>query len=194
MEPALRPSVAELPPARARRVVANRVGSLSLAVTDAMMSAVRVGDESLGEAAALVLLTTLPQPVSVGRVAQVLALSHSGTVRLVDRLESQGWVTRSRGSDARQVHLTLTAAGRARRRRASKDRLDVLEACLQPLDTKELVQLNALLAKVLGARPSAADEAYRICRFCDGDLCTSAQCPVEATLDDAHRLHARASR
>src|SRR2546427_4588586 len=46
-------------------------------------------------------------------------LSHSGVTRLVDRLTQAGLVKRARcDSDRRGTFATLTAAGRARRRRA----------------------------------------------------------------------------
>jgi DNA-binding MarR family transcriptional regulator len=48
---------------------------------------------------------------SIKDLALALAMSHSGTVRLVDRLVGQRWLVRDEGTDARSVRLKLTQRG-----------------------------------------------------------------------------------
>lgn len=51
--------------------------------------------------------------LTVGELAEHLGLRHHSAVGLVDRLEKHGLVVRHQSSsDRRQVHVTLTAAGR----------------------------------------------------------------------------------
>ena len=53
---------------------------------------------------------------TVDRLARVLALTHSGAVRLTDRLAGDGLVERRTGADARSRALYVTPAGAAARK------------------------------------------------------------------------------
>jgi MarR family transcriptional regulator, negative regulator of the multidrug operon emrRAB len=46
---------------------------------------------------------------SIQTVAENLALSHSATVRLIDKLATEGFVHKSEGRDGRNVPLELSA-------------------------------------------------------------------------------------
>jgi len=48
---------------------------------------------------------------SIGELAERLQIRHHSAVGLVDRLESQGYVTRSHGEDRRYVYVSLTQRG-----------------------------------------------------------------------------------
>ena len=50
---------------------------------------------------------------TVNQLCNVLGLTHSGAVRLIDRLAEAGLVTRGPGDDKRSRSITLTAQGRA---------------------------------------------------------------------------------
>ncbi len=79
----------------------NVLGSVAVAITGAVQAAV---DEAAGHSAAgPAALTALRihRGCSVDRLAGVLGLTHSGTVRLVDRLEDDGLLRRGQGQDAR---------------------------------------------------------------------------------------------
>jgi DNA-binding MarR family transcriptional regulator len=111
---------------------------------------------------------------------QVLGLTSSGTVRLVDTLVSAGYVRRRAGADARSTALTLTAAGRAAAKRVVAARADVLTSAMGPLSEPERAVLDELVGKILVGlmRPPGATRWN--CRQCDTGLCrnSGSGCPV----------------
>ena len=91
----------------------NVLGALVLGLTDAMQAAMEQASGLTGAApAALVALDDLLDGGSVDRLRRAVALTSSGGVRLVDRLEAEGLVTRHPGADGRSLALTSTASGR----------------------------------------------------------------------------------
>src|SRR5690242_6565649 len=103
---------------------ANLVGAVALALVDAMRAAVeQAGGHGASGPAALVALDGLLAGASIDRLAWVCGLSHSGAVRLADRLEADGLLQRRTGADGRSVALALTASGRrsAARIRAQRE-------------------------------------------------------------------------
>ena len=90
---------------------ANQLGALALALSDRLATAAEpVGGATAAEA--LVALNGTAAGGSIDALAGIVGLSHSGTVRLVDRLERDGHVERRRGADQRSAALILTPAGR----------------------------------------------------------------------------------
>ena len=89
----------------------NLLGALGVAINDRMDDAFdevcAVGDSA---PAALILIRENPD-TRIEALARYLTLSHSGTVRLVDRLAQAGWVAREACEDKRAVVLVLTKAG-----------------------------------------------------------------------------------
>src|SRR3954469_8866919 len=96
-----------------RQHAANALGALSLAITDRMNAAVEAV-AALGPSApaALAALHEFLDGGSVTQLSLVLGLSHSGTVRLVDRLEAEGFIERVAAQDGRAVSVVLTRGGR----------------------------------------------------------------------------------
>jgi MarR family transcriptional repressor of emrRAB len=97
-------------PARA----ANVLGALALVLTDRVTDAVEAAaaQAETGAVALSALRHVLPPDPSIDLLRQVLGLTHSGTVRLVDRLEAAGQVRRGSGRDGRTRTVSLTTAGR----------------------------------------------------------------------------------
>jgi DNA-binding MarR family transcriptional regulator len=161
--------------------VGNLLGALSLTIADTTADAIgeSSGRSSSDAAALTAMLNFLPKP-SVDRLRQVLGLTPSGTVRLVDRLEAAGLVRRGPGDDARSTSVVLTAAGRRAARRVSAARAGILEDSLQVLDEAEREQLDALLAKVLVGRMRGPGAVRWMCRLCDMRACgrDEGRCPV----------------
>src|SRR5260221_847217 len=90
----------------------NLLGALAVALTDALTAVTERGARH-GAAGPAALVTIADEPrISIERLRQVLQLSHSGAVRLVDRLAVDGLVERQSGRDQRSVSLLLTTAGR----------------------------------------------------------------------------------
>ena len=158
---------------------ANLLGTLSLAVAGRMESAVA---SPLGPSApaALSALDAYLGGEPIDALRQALGLTHSGAVRLVDRLAEAGLAERRRGADARTVAVTLTAAGRAAAHAVRTAREAALEDALAALSPAERVTLGALHEKLLGGLAGDRASARRMCRLCDVEACGHHRgtCPV----------------
>lgn len=169
----------------------NMLGALALTVTDRIRAEVNVSLDAGGEtAAALVLLGANPA-LTVAEIAEALGLTHSGAVRLVDRLCVSGLAERQSGPDARAVHVRLTSAGARQRRRALLRRQAVLDHALQALSPSEEAAFAQMLDKLLRRMLEFPDQGHRFCRLCDEDLCVPHGCPVEERLVELLERQAR---
>ncbi len=153
---------------------ANLLGAFALALAD------RVSATSTAEA--LVTLYDRGAGGSIHDLAAVCALSHSGAVRLVDRLEASGLVERRRGADQRSAALYLTPAGRRAARRVLAAREANLQLAMQLLtddQQRDLAMLAEVVLRGLGAEPGAE---RRLCRLCDLEACgrRRGDCPVSS--------------
>ena len=83
----------------------------------------------------------------VGKLAEVLDLTHSGAVRLVSQLEDAGYAERRPGADRRRVEVVLTASGRRQAARARRAQLAVIRQATEGLDAAEAATLERLLAR-----------------------------------------------
>lgn len=161
---------------------ANLLGALALAVSDRVTET--VADRSGRSASSVAALSALDQFLgepSIDLLSRVLGLSQSGTVRLVDRLEAEGLVRRSSGTDARTTTVPLTSAGRRSARRLEATRLQVLEGVLQPLTGDERRTLGALIGRVLVGMMREPGATRWMCRQCDLTACgrPAGHCPIE---------------
>ena len=125
------------------------LGAVSLALADDLREAGRaVAPYGPSGPAALVALDTDLGGCTNEVLRQALALTHSGTVRLVDRLAEAGLVERRIGPDARSVALHLTPPGRRAARRVAAARDSALERAMTGLTAPQCAQLAALLERV----------------------------------------------
>ncbi|MFW6201244.1 MAG: MarR family transcriptional regulator [Gemmatimonadota bacterium] len=168
----------------AERLV-NLLGAAAVAVGDRLDEAVTRIAGLKGEApAALLTVGTRPgRPIE--QLRRALGLSHSGTVRLVDRLERRGWVRRRSRRGGREVHLELTAEGGTVFAELLEARRAALEDLLAPVPEQERVCLERALASVLGGLPADRDDARRICRLCEHAVCRGSACPVGSAVGAA---------
>ncbi|MGH2804762.1 MAG: hypothetical protein ACRDL4_17210, partial [Thermoleophilaceae bacterium] len=91
---------------------ANLLGAVALAVGDRLRAAAESGSGEGGSApAALVSLAGYLDGGPIDSLRDPLGLTHSATVRVVDRLVAGGLARRRPGSDRRTVSVALTAAG-----------------------------------------------------------------------------------
>ncbi len=157
----------------------NLLGALALSLVDAMNSVVEVNAGYGGEApAALVTLGAEPG-LSINTLRQILNLSHPGTVRLIDRLESQGLVERRSGVDGRTLALFLTDAGGERRQAILTERRRQLQLAISSLTRDDRKQLTKFLEKMLTAMTTTELRSFAICRLCEEEVCPADCCPVE---------------
>jgi DNA-binding MarR family transcriptional regulator len=160
---------------------ANVVGALALILTDRMTDATTdAAGSSSSAATALSALHHFLDGPSIDRLRQVLGLTSSGTVRLVDQLEGAGYVTRRAGADGRSTSVALTAAGRRAARRVSDARAEVLDRALSVLSPAERTQLEAAVSKVLVGLIRGPGAQRWMCRLCDTGVCghETHECPV----------------
>lgn len=165
---------------------ANLLGALSLVVADRMADELAAtSGQSLTTATALSALHDFLDDPSVDLLRQVLGLTHSGTVRLVDRLAAAGYVRRLPGPDGRTTAVRLTASGRRAAARVAAARAEVLDhamSALAALPAAERAAFERSLATVLVAMMRGPGATRWICRLCDTGACGRPQgrCPVAA--------------
>ena len=163
---------------------ANLLGALALALTDALRQETEA-QATLGAGAPAALVTIGIDPGgSIHTLAAVLGLSHSATVRLVDRLAADGLVERRAGADGRTLALHLTPPGRERRQQILDGRRRVLGDALAALSAPERDTLTRLTEILLSGLTQGRQHADHICRLCDEDVCPRETCPVEGAVTD----------
>jgi hypothetical protein len=71
--------------------------------------------------------------------------------------------------------------------RIEQARIAAAADLLSPLSEAQRRQLEAMLARILGARTNGEDDLRRICRLCSFDACESGGqvCPVALAADRA---------
>ncbi len=163
---------------------ANLFGALCQVIADQMSDAVaQAAGRSESAAAALSALGNFLDRPSVGLLRQVLGLTSSGTVRLVDRLAESGYVERGAGGDGRSTAVTLTESGRLAAQRVGDARAAVLTGALAALSPAERETFEQLAGMVLIGMMRGPGAARWICRLCDIGTCRGAPggCPVGNT-------------
>lgn len=150
---------------------ANLLGACALAVAGQMP--VSAADT------ALVALDGWLAGTTIDGLARVLALTHSGAVRLADRLEAAGLVERRQPFNLRIRSLYVTPAGAAEAQRLRSERFAALEDVLGVLDASERAVLTGLVERLLAGITHAGVAPVRTCRLCDADVCGHPdRCPV----------------
>jgi MarR family transcriptional repressor of emrRAB len=170
---------------------ANLLGALGIVLADALADAAEPAGGS-STATALVALYGPSASASIDALARVVGLSHSGTVRLVDRLAADGLVERRRGADQRSTALVLTPAGRRVARQTLRRREGNLQKLLASLTDDQQAALADLTGCVLG---ELGDAEPRVCRLCDLEACgrSRGECPVAPARRPRHSTWGRGS-
>lgn len=140
----------------------NKFAALSLAVTDATLA----GDDDLAPTAVAALITAANNPpASIGEIAAVVGLTHSATVRLIDRLETDGLLHRRRRV-GREVLVEITPAGRRRADELQDRRLAVSANFLAGLSPDERELLGKLIDRMMQDHATNGHDRRRLCRMC----------------------------
>src|SRR5262245_27098744 len=169
----------------------NLLAALALNLGEETSAALEQASGLSGSAAtALLALEEFLGDAHVGRLADVLGLTHSSAVRLVTQLEAAGLAVRRPGADRRRVEVRLTASGRRRAREARQARDAVIHQATSGLGRDEAATLEALLDKLVSARVERRVERRRAgepgawwCRTCDFTACgrPEGRCPAQVT-------------
>jgi DNA-binding MarR family transcriptional regulator len=158
----------------------NIVGAWALEAADLMASHIVPSGLGEREAAALVLVAGHPDR-GIDWLSGRLALTHSGTVRLVDRLVEHGLLVRAPGSNRRVARLRVTDAGREHVEQISASRASALDRLLGCLSDEEQTLFADLAGRMLRARDRDRPAADRACRLCDWPACEP-RCPVDESV------------
>jgi MarR family transcriptional repressor of emrRAB len=178
-------------PEHATARLSNLLASLTLNLAEEGAAAMETAAGVKGAAApALLALEEFLGSAHVGRLADVLGLTHSGAVRLVDQLERGGLVRRRPGVDRRRVEIALTPTGRRRAARARRARDQVIDATIADLDADQVAALETLVDQLVRSRVATRMERRRAggtaawwCRTCDFSACgrETGRCPARST-------------
>jgi DNA-binding MarR family transcriptional regulator len=159
----------------------NLLGALGLAIADRMDDAiVAVAGLAGNDAVALSAVQDFLARPTVDRLAAVLGLSSSGTVRLVDRLDFAGLVRRLSGLDGRSTLVALTPAGRRTGQKVAAARRAFLHGALAVLSPDERRVFGELAGRVLAGMVRPPGATRWTCRLCDTTACgrPEGECPV----------------
>jgi DNA-binding MarR family transcriptional regulator len=129
-----------------------------------------------GETPAALVVIGYGQGMTNEKLRRILGLSHSGTVRLVDRLVSDQLVERRSGADGREVALYLTTKGTAIRKDLLASRISAVASLLDVLSPAETKRLGTLVHELLARQDTTEMDRFTICRMCDDRVCPN--CPL----------------
>jgi DNA-binding MarR family transcriptional regulator len=187
-------------PSSSHQHVANVLGALSLVVADHMSSAIEaVAALGPSASAALAALHEFLDGGSMTQLRSVLGLTHSGTVRLVDRLVAEGLVDRGRSADGRAVSIVLTQRGRRLAAQVLRARRISLDGALSELTAADVRDLSRVLDKMLTtialtrakgrSAPTPGRPQPWLCRLCEFDVCGRSEdnCPVNNAVTTSAR-------
>lgn len=161
--------------------LANLLGALSTGLNDGLheSTTAAAGLDGAAPAALVALLDFIPSG-SVEALSQVVGLTHSGAVRLVDRLVVAGFVAREPGSDARSRSVTLTPEGGRRAHRVRTARQEAIARTIEQLTDGERAVLTELCERLIARltrqrlKRRAANRTPAggaLCRMCDFAAC-----------------------
>src|SRR2546421_2892786 len=141
---------------------ANLLAAAARLVDDAVEESVR-REFACAASAPAALISIAQQPgLSIEQLRRVLGITHSATVRLIDRLQADGLVTR-RKTSGRDVQLALSARGRRMLQRVQRARIAAVQALIEPLSDEARAELDSVLCTVLAAQTHSDEDIYRIC-------------------------------
>jgi MarR family transcriptional regulator, negative regulator of the multidrug operon emrRAB len=156
----------------------NLLGAFVIAVYDQMLERIESELGIGGQAAAALVVIGFNQGRSVDFLSGALQLSHSGCVRVIDKLAQAALVERREGKDRRVVELYLTEAGERRMQVVLRTRGKYLDGLLQSLNLKQQRQFTALIETMLYDMTTCDEHAEAMCRFCDETVCPQGRCPI----------------
>lgn len=173
--------------------LANLLGAVAIGITDTAVGDVALNaDLDTTAVTALVTLLDLARSSSVQTLSQLIGLTHSGAVRLVNRLVRAGLVERTSGPDGRTITVRLTRRGHSVAHGIRSARHAAIAASLSGLTDGQREQL-ATICEVLIANMTSARLAVRagggqpsggaLCRMCDPVACgrPDGNCPAAQT-------------
>jgi DNA-binding MarR family transcriptional regulator len=171
---------------------ANLLGAFLTGLHEQMSSQLEHESELRGDAPAALVAIAYEEGRAVESLRRTLMLSHSWTVRVVEKLENAGLVHKKTGADKRAVALFLTDKGKRKVQQILRARRRCLDAVLGVLPVKEQKRLTSMLERMLAFMTGNEASAEAICKLCEVEVCPQNRCPV--TLAGKVRPATRARR
>ncbi|MGC1457739.1 MAG: MarR family transcriptional regulator [Steroidobacteraceae bacterium] len=167
---------------------ANLLGAFLTGLHDHMSS--RLEQESLiaGDGPAALVAIAYNEGRTVEFLRKTLTLSHSWTVRVVEKLEKAGLVHKKTGTDKREVALFLTDQGKRKVQGIVRARRRCLDEVLAVLPVKDHKKLTTMLERMLAFLTGDDDSAEAICKLCEVDVCPQNRCPVTLAVKPTSEL------
>lgn len=159
----------------------NLIGTLALKIYDLQMDAsVEVSGMSPTACACLISLAHQDKPQTISDIAAICKVSHSGAVRLVEKLESCGYLFKtSLGNDGRKVRVELTDEGYEMRDKILQARRSAIQPAVSKFSCSDWKVIEWAAGFILADMTGSRLESEQICRYCDAEACGGSDCPVE---------------
>jgi DNA-binding MarR family transcriptional regulator len=170
----------------------NILGAFLTGLHDHMSARLEVEAEIAGDGPAALVAIAYNEGRTVEFLRKTLSLSHSWTVRVVEKLEKAGFVHKRTGVDKRAVALFLTEQGKRKVQGIVRARRRCLDEVLAVLAVKDQKKLTTMLERMLAFLTGDEDSGEAICKLCEVDVCPQNRCPV--TLAAKPRAPARTER
>jgi len=164
----------------ARLRTANMLAAFAKEITERVGAAMKNHPNETDSASAALNIIGFWEGITNAQLARALQLSHTATVRLVDKLEAQGLVQARAGDDKRATYLSLTKAGHSAVLPMLAARCAAVERYLSVLTPAEERQLSGLLEKLIQPLGTDAYTVCHFCRLCDLVSCPADRCPMHA--------------
>ena len=158
---------------------ANILGALAVLIQDRVEGSWQASlDLSPMAAAALVQIENEPG-CSIELVAGRIGLTHSATVRVVDKLAERGLVEKDRArKDARAQSLSLSKAGKRVLEQLHEARNRATDELLSGLPPAQRKALDEAISAILHRCVEPGPEGDITCRVCDDRRCSPDICPI----------------
>lgn len=157
------------------KAAANKLAALALSLNETMLT----DSDELSSSAVIALLATAEAgELPIRAIADVVGLTHSAAVRLVDRLEKDLLVRRKRRV-SREVLVEVTARGRSKARALADSRLACASNFISGLVEEDVELLSKVLSRIALRQKAVQPDGYRYCRGCDRTVC---DCPIAGSV------------
>jgi len=159
----------------------NLLGAFVTGLSDQLNRRIEEKTEVFGEVPAALVAIAYNEGRTVDYLSKTLTLSHSWTVRVVEKLEKEGLVEKRTGMDKRAVALFVTTQGGKKVKGIVRARREFLDGILAALPVKEHKQLASMLERMLEISTTDYYSGEAICKLCEVDACPQGRCPVAAS-------------
>ncbi|MEO1197727.1 MAG: MarR family transcriptional regulator [Pseudomonadota bacterium] len=162
------------------RLIATRLSALALAVIDVQRRHTPAALVRSPNDAALLNSIVQTPGLMTEELTEIVGLTHSGTVRAIDRLVKSGLARRKvHVQDGRAVGVHPTDAGTGLVRRMQDDIHEALGAALTNLDDGQCDAVGSAVDLLVIGLVEDRRTSDRICRMCDEHICRPETCPAE---------------